>query len=267
MNVLYDPSTQTEIQQIPYCTKTSQSTQTTTDDLRVFSQDDTLLLGTDAFPNTGLNLEFDLSSPAPTNADLGFLNQIGNLQATSAEIPHAGFLDSLGPTTSAEIPHVAFINSLDTITIDSNDVEPIIIDSNDIFENISDNDIHFDDNLFEDDNTVCRYDKFASEIGTEEQASSNLKKAFSDSAFGSDICWTVCVFCKESYFDFYTVPCCFCKGGICDDCFYKSQYIQVVDNRLSSISVIEGGVLHPFARLYTVCSESCATELKSLIAD
>lgn len=266
MNALCDASTQTEIEaanlgekrQVSYSTKSSQTTQTSTNELSAFSQDDTLLLGTQVFPKTGLNLEFDLSSPAPLNQDLGFLNQVGILQPTGAEVTDVGFLDNLEPTISPEKSHVRFLDTL----------EPIIIDSEeDIFENFSDNGIHFDEYLFEDDNTACRYDKFATELGTEQRATSNLRKAASDSAFGTDICWTVCVLCRESYFDFYTVPCSFCKGGICDDCFYKSHYIHVVENRLKSISVIEGGCLDAFARLYIVCSESCGTQLKSLIAD
>lgn len=108
-----------------------------------------------------------------------------------------------------------------------------------------------------------RYDKFASEL---EESRSTLQNSTSDSTFAADICQTLCMLCGETYFNYCTVSCTFCKGVICDDCFYKCHYIQVVDDRFSTISVIEGGYLHPLARLYTVCGETCGKDLKTLIA-
>lgn len=75
--------------------------------------------------------------------------------------------------------------------------------------------------------------------------------------------WKQCIKCKESFFDFYTTPCSFCHGSICDECFHTCTYLQVIENHINILTVTEGGQLHPYAKLFLVCSEGCETGLWS----
>lgn len=73
--------------------------------------------------------------------------------------------------------------------------------------------------------------------------------------------WVKCVKCNRYFFDFYTAPCCYCRQNICDACFDNCTYLHVVDNNISVISVMEGGQLHPYAKLFLMCSEECEQKL------
>lgn len=97
---------------------------------------------------------------------------------------------------------------------------------------------------------VDRYDRFKNE--------SPVSQCSTDDLYFR---WKQCIKCKDSFFDFYTTPCSFCHGGICDECFHSCTYLQVIENHINVITVTEGGQLHPYAKLFLVCSESCENNL------
>lgn len=152
---------------------------------------------------------------------------------------------------------------------DQNGIEP------DIFDGVSTEEasIYFgqnDENATEpiDIDDITRGTDMTSYLDEQRRAIYDLQNSFhiSDSdeepsTSQNDIQWTNCVKCRDTFFDFYTCPCMFCKGGICTDCYEKCSFLQIVENRINFIKISEGGYVQPFGKLYLVCGERCVSNL------
>lgn len=205
---------------------------------------------TDIFQN---NVTTPMDVPDSTGLDVISNNQ----KSASGSTFYFGSPDN-SPVFPADIPTDMYVTS-----------QPIIRrltppESPDIFENISCESASFycpsGENHEMEEKSAAEDRKAAKDL--EELY---MSSASSDEEGASDICWANCTLCKDTFFDFYTIPCTFCKGPLCDTCFEKCAYIQVVENRINYIRVQEGGYLHPFSKLYLVCGPLCHSNMLGLI--